>query len=138
MTRTSVATWSLAIGATLSASMGAYHFFLPWQFHWGLFLRKVPQPIPWALFSINFFFSFLLLAGGLLTFRALAALRRSGRCDRGILVAMAAFWLVNSLYQLIVPMPMPPQLWPLRVVLVGFALVALLAYGVGAVGVGQG
>lgn len=128
MTRKSFATLSLAAAASLSSLMGAYHFFLPWQFRWGLFLRKVPQPIPWALFSINFFFSFLLLAGGVLTFRALAALRRSSACDRGILVAMASFWLVNALYQILVPMPLPAQLWPLHLVLLGFALVALLAY----------
>lgn len=128
MTRRSFATLSLSLGASLSSLMGAYHFFLPWQFRWGLFLRKVPEPIPWALFSINFFFSFLLLAGGVLTFRALAAFRRTGGCDRGILVAMASFWLVNALYQLLVPMPLPAQLWPLHVVLLGFALVALAAY----------
>jgi hypothetical protein len=138
VTRKSVVTLSLAVGASLSSLMGAYHFFLPWQFHWGLFLRRVPQPIPWALFSINFFFSFLLLAGGILTFRALAAFRRSGRCDRGILVGMASFWLVNALYQIFVPMPLPAQLWPLHVVLLGFALVALVAYGVGAAAVGRG
>jgi hypothetical protein len=128
VTRKSVATLSLAAAASLSSLMGAYHFFLPWQFRWGLFLRKVPQPIPWALFSINFFFSFLLLAGGVLTFRALAAWHRSSACDRGILVAMASFWLVNALYQILVPMPLPAQLWPLHLVLLGFALVALLAY----------
>lgn len=137
LTRKGVATLSLAVAASSSTLMGAYHFFLPWQFHWGLFLRKVPQPIPWALFSINFFFSFLLVAGGVLTFRALAALRGSRHCDRGILGSMAGFWLANALYQIIVPMPLPAQLWPLHVVLVGFALVAMLAYGVGAVAVGQ-
>jgi predicted membrane metal-binding protein len=108
--------------------MGAYHFFLPWQFRWGAFLNKVPQPIPWALFSINFFFSFLLLAGGILTFVALRAFRRSCHCDYGILVAMAGFWLANALYQIFVPMPLPAHLWPLHVVLLGFAVIAMLAY----------
>jgi len=89
---------SLAIGASLSTSMGAYHFFLPWQFQWSALLTKIPQPIPWALHSINFFFSFLLLVGGVLSFVALRTFRRSGRCDYGILIAMAAFWLANSLY----------------------------------------
>lgn len=126
--RKRLATVSLAVGASLSSLMGAYHFFLPGEFHWGAFLRRVPQPIPWALFSINFFFSFLLLAGGVLTFRALAALRRSSHCDRGILIAMGSFWLVNALYQLFIPMPLPIQLGWLHFVLFGFALVAMLAY----------
>ena len=113
--------------------MGAYHFFLPSMFHWGAFLKKVPQPIPWALFSLNFFFSFLLLAGGILTFVALRALRRSPAMhpDRGILFAMTGFWLSNTLYQIFIPMPLPPNLWPLHVVLLGFAAATTLAYGVG-------
>jgi hypothetical protein len=108
--------------------MGAYHFFLPWQFQWSSFMRRVPQPISWALISVNFFFSFLLLAGGILSFVALRAFRRSNRCDHGILIAMAAFWLANSLYQIFVPMPLPAQLWLLRIALLGFAIAAVLAY----------
>lgn len=91
-------------------------------------MKRVPEPIPWALFSINFFFSSLLLAGGILTFVALCALHRSAQPDRGILAAMAGFWLVNTLYQLFIPMPLPARMWPLHVVLVGFAVVTLLAY----------
>ena len=128
MTPKLTATISLAVGASLSSSMGAYHFFLPWQFHWGAFLKKIPQPIPWALFSINFFFSFLLLSGGILTFVALGAFLRSCHCNHGILIAMAGFWLANSLYQIFVPMPLPAQLWALHVVLLGFAIIAMLAY----------
>ena len=128
MTPKRTATISLGVAGLFSSAMGAYHFFLPSQFHWGRFLTKVPQPIPWALFSINFFFSFLLLAGGILTFIALRALRRSSQCDRGILIAMAGFWLVNSLYQIFIPMPLPPKLWPLHIVLTGFAVMTTLAY----------
>jgi len=125
------ATISLAVAASFSSAMGAYHFFLPSQFHWSVFLKKVPQPIPWALFSINFFFSFLLFAGGILSFIALRAFRRSSHCDRGILVAMAGFWLANLLYQIFIPMPLPAKLWPLHVVLGGFAAMAMLAYVIG-------
>lgn len=91
-------------------------------------MRSVPQPIPWALHSINFFFSFLLLAGGVLSFVALREFRRANHCDQGILIAMAAFWLANSLYQIFVPMPLPAQLWPLHAVLLGFAVTAVLVY----------
>ena len=128
MTRKLAATVALAIAASCSSAMGAYHFFLPFMFHWGRFLTKVPQPIPWALFSINFFFSFLLLAGGVLTFVVLRSVRRSSHSDRGILFAMAAFWLANTLYQIFIPMPLPARMWPLHVVLVGFAIVTTLAY----------
>ena len=128
MIRKSTATVALAIAASCSSGMGAYHFFLPSIFQWRAFLKKVPEPIPWALFSINFFFSFLLLAGGILTFVTLGALRRSAHPDRGILFAMAGFWLANTLYQVFIPMPLPARMWPLHVVLLVFAAVALLAY----------
>ena len=128
MTRKSTATVALAVAASCSSAMGTYHFFLPSMFHWGAFLKKVPEPIPWALFSINFFFSFLLLAGGILTFITLRALRRSSHPDRGILFAMAGFWLANTLYQVFIPMPLPARMWPLHAVLLGFAAVTLLAY----------
>lgn len=130
MTRRLSATLALTIAASCSSAMGAYHFFLPSMFHWGAFLKKVPQPIPWALFAINFFFSFLLLAGGILTFITLRALRRSSHSDRGILFAMAGFWLSNTLYQIFIPMPLPARMWPLHVVLLGFAAVTTLAYAV--------
>jgi hypothetical protein len=137
VTRKIIVTISLTVAASLSSLMGAYHFFLPWQFHWGAFLKKVPQPIPWALFCINFFFSFLLVSGGVLTFIALFAFRRAMHCDRGILIAMAGFWLANSLYQVFVPMPLPAQLWPLHILLLGFALMAMLAYVASALAIRQ-
>src|SRR5436190_317022 len=71
MTRTLTAKIALAIAGSSSAAMGAYHFFLPSMFHWDRFVTKVPDSIQWALFSINFFFSYLLLAGGILTLVAL-------------------------------------------------------------------
>jgi len=128
MTRMLTAKIALFIAAFSSCAMGAYHFFLPHMFHWDNFVKKIPSVIQWALFSINFFFSFLLLAGGVLTFVALRRLHRSLPPDRGVLVAMAGFWIVNTFYQLIIPMPLPPKLWVLHVVLLGYGIVAALAY----------
>ena len=128
MTRKRIASIALAIAASSSSAMGAYHFFLPSMFHWDADVKQIPSVIQWALFSINFFFSVLLLAGGILTFFTLRALRRSWHPDRGILFAMSGFWLLNTLYQILIPMPMPARLWPLHVVLVGYAAVTTLAY----------
>ena len=128
MTRARTAKIALAIAASFSCAMGAYHFFLPSMFHWDAFVKKIPGVIQWALFSINFFFSFLLLAGGILTFVALRRLHRSAPPDRGILLAMAGFWIVNTLYQVFVPMPLPPKLWLLHIVLLGYGIIAALAY----------
>ena len=128
MTRTLTAKIALAIAGSSSAAMGAYHFFLPSMFHWDRFVTKIPDSIQWALFSINFFFSYLLLAGGILTLIALRRLHRSLPPDRGVLYAMAGFWLVNVLYQLVIPMPLPAKLWLLHLVLVGYAVLCTLAY----------
>ena len=128
MNRSRTATIALAIAASSSCLMGAYHFFLPSMFHWDRFVNKIPGAIRWGLFSINFFFSFLLLAGGVLTFIALRRLRRSLPYDRGVLVAMGGFWLANTLYQLFIPMPLPPKLWVLHVVLIGYAVLTTIAY----------
>src|ERR1700704_1818538 len=128
MNRSRTATIALAVAASSSCLMGAYHFFLPSMFHWDRFVTKVPGAIRWGLFSINFFFSFLLLAGGILTFVALRRLHRSLPPDRGVLLAMAGFWIVNTLYQVFIPMPLPPKLWVLHVVLLGYGIVAALAY----------
>ena len=128
MTRARTAKVALAVAASSSCAMGAYHFFLPSMFHWDAFVKEIPGVIQWALFSINFFFSFLLLAGGILTFVALRRLHRSLPPDRGVLLAMAGFWIVNTLYQLLIPMPLPPKLWLLHLVLLGYGVVATLAY----------
>jgi len=129
MTRSRTATVALAVAASNSCLMGAYHFFLPSMFRWDMYVRKIPDAIRWGLFSINFFFSFLLLAGGILTFIALRQLHRALAPDRGLLVAMGGFWLANTLYQLFIPMPLPPKLWVLHVVLVGYAVVTTVAFG---------
>src|SRR6266480_3150622 len=129
MTRSRTATIALAFAASSSCLMCAYHFFLPSMFHWDRFVTKIPDAIRWGLFSINFFFSFLLLAGGIMTFIALRQLHRSLAPDRGVLIAIGGFWLANTLYQLFIPMPLPPKLWLLHVVLVGYAVVTTVAYG---------
>ena len=131
MTRTFTAKIALFVAASCSCAMGAYHFFLPHMFHWDAFVKKIPSVIQWALFSINFFFSFLLLAGGILTFVAFRRLQRSLPTDRGVLFAMGGFWIVNTLYQIFIPMPLPPKLWVLRGVLLGYGILAALAYLVG-------
>src|SRR5205807_1937142 len=128
MTRSRTATIALAVAASSSCLMGAYHFFLPSMFHWDSFVTKIPSAIRWGLFSINFFFSFLLLGGGILTLVALRRLTRSLPPDCGVLIVMAGFWIANTLYQLVIPMPLPPSLWLLHVVLVGYAVLTTLAY----------
>lgn len=119
---------ALLVAGLNSCAMASYHFVLPFAWGWDTSLRSLPPAIRWGSYSINFFMSYLMLAGGALT---LVAWRRvhSGRPpDRGIVGAMASFWVVNLLYQIFIPMPLPERFLLVRVVLVGFAVVSAGAY----------
>ncbi|OFW11223.1 MAG: hypothetical protein A3H96_25620 [Acidobacteria bacterium RIFCSPLOWO2_02_FULL_67_36] len=122
---------ALGIAAANSCAMAGYHFALPVIWHWSRFVGGIPATIRWGLFAINVFFSFLLLAGGALTGVAARVFSRGASPDRGVLVAMAGFWTLNMLYQVIVPMPLPAKLWPLHLLLPGYAALTLLAYLIG-------
>lgn len=131
MTRQRIAIVALGIAAASSCAMAGYHFALPFIWHWSRLVGDIPATIRWGLFAINVFFSFLLLAGGVLTAVAARELRRGAPPDRGVLVAMAGFWTLNTLYQVVVPMPLPAKLWPLHLLLSGYAALTLLAYLIG-------
>lgn len=107
--------------------MGAYHFFLPHLFGWEAWLMGLPPMIHWGVHAINTFFSALLFAGGVLT---LAMLRYGADTPiaRGLLIAMTLCWEVNAVNQLVTPPPMPERMFALRVTLLGFSIVAGLAY----------
>ncbi len=118
---------SLLAAGILTAGMGLYHFWLPAQFGWSETLSH-DRMLLWALLSINTFFSYLLLGGGVLT---VAIAVRPGPRDpvSGWFAAtMTGFWLLNATYQLFLPMPLPPRLAVLRWVLLAFALVVLILY----------
>ncbi len=125
-------TWegSLLAAGILSASMGLYHFWLPAQFGWGAELAH-DRMLQWALLSINTFFSYLLFAGGATTIAIALRPRRRDPIDAWILVAMTGFWVLNAVYQMLLPMPLPPRLAGLGWVLRGFAILVLFLYAIG-------
>jgi hypothetical protein len=108
--------------------MASYHFILPYAWHWGERLGSLPPAIRWGSYSINFFMSYLMLAGGALTLVAWRRARSGRSADRGIVAAMAGFWVINATYQLLIPLPLPIRLLPLRFALLGFAVLAAGAY----------
>ena len=110
MTRQRIAIVALGVAAASSCAMAGYHFALPFFiWHWSRFVGGIPATIRWGLFAINMFFSFLLLAGGVLTAVAARKVSRGAAPDRGVLIAMAGFWALNMLYQVVVPMPLPSE-----------------------------
>src|SRR5437016_1157996 len=117
----------LIMGGCFTTAMAAYHFFLPTMFGWAAEVTSVHPTVSWALFSLNFFFSYVLLALGVLTLLG-ALLRRTQEWTYlAVAVAAAGFWLVNGSYQVMVPMPMPHRyvLWSYFLKAYAFA-VALL------------
>lgn len=94
---------TLLISGALSAAMGLFHFFLPRIFSWEAGLRHVDPELRWALFSLNCFFSLLLLCAGV---TAIVSWWRPALGASSSLT-LAAFWCVNVAYQWLVPPPWP-------------------------------
>lgn len=116
-----------AAGLATSA-MALYHFRLPHIWGWERFAANLPPAISWGLFSINFFFSFLLLWGGLITIIAAFRLEKVNRFGWFCLLGVGIFWVVNAVYQIAVPMPLPESMRVLKWGLLAFALVVALLY----------
>jgi hypothetical protein len=112
--------------------MALYHFWLPFVFRWGDALTEVPA-LRWGLFMLNASFSFLLLAGGVMT---LEIARRGGVRDaasRMVIVTMCGYWLFNGVYQIVAPLPLPRPVAGLRWAFLGFGLSVACLYAAGLV-----
>lgn len=118
----------LAVAGFMTTAMAVYHFWLPSAFHWNRVAIEAPA-IRWGLFMLNASFSYLLLAGGVLT---LEIARRGGAWDgftRLVLAAVGGYWLFNSLYQLVDPLPLPASVASLRWAFLGFSVALVCLYG---------
>jgi hypothetical protein len=114
----------LVIAGSSSSAMAAFHFVLPHVFGWERFVNNIPSPIRWALFSINVFFSTLLLWGGVTTIIAALNERGSTLLSYCIFFGMGVFWIIDASYQIIYPFPQEIMRW----VLLGFSISVALLY----------
>ena len=117
----------LVISGTASSLMAVFHFVLPHVFGWARFVNDIPSPIRWGLFSINVFFSTLLLWGGVTTIIAALNHRGSTLLNYCIFFGMGVFWIINASYQIIYPFPDVIMRW----VLLGFSISVALLYIMG-------
>ncbi|MGH7729998.1 MAG: hypothetical protein ACRENJ_01970, partial [Candidatus Eiseniibacteriota bacterium] len=117
----------LAIAGALSAGMGLFHFFLPPLFHWDAILAPAPT-LRWGVPLINASFSYLLLAGGVITL--VIAFRPALKRGVGgwLIAAMAGYWVLNAVWQVVLPMPIPRALAHLRWAFLGYGLAVALLY----------
>lgn len=109
---------------------GTLPFLLPFQFHWAKFVQDIPAVIRWSLFSLNFFFSALLLVVGLLGLAAAWNLPRNQPLALLIVGGAALFWLVNFTYLMIFLFPVPPSIQAVKLVLESFAAASFLLHAV--------
>jgi hypothetical protein len=114
----------LIIGGVASSAMAAFHFVLPHVFGWVRFVGRIPAPIRWGLFSINVFFSTLLLWGGVITIISARNDKGDSVLAHSIVFGMGLFWIVNVLYQVIYPFPHEIMRW----VLLGFSISVAVLY----------
>jgi len=108
----------------MSVAMGLYHFWLPLMFQWGKFMAQEPATIRWGHYSINFFFSFLLVVGGVLCIVTAKRWARREILTPWVVWGMCAFWVANALYQLIIPMPLPANLRGIGIGLLSYGIIA--------------
>jgi len=123
--------WSVSLGlaGVLECSMAAYHFVLPYHQGWavGHGLEHLPDSMAWALYTLNFSWSLLLLGVGSLVVYAAIVGPTASLFTRHALVTVGLFWAIHGTYVWLNPMPLPERLLWLQIVLAAFPVtVALL------------
>lgn len=104
---------SCIIASVLTVVMGLSHFFVPFIFPWERLIEELYPPIRWALFAMNYFFSLLLVWGGLLTLVTEFKWRSVKGLRKCILSGMGLFWLLGTIYEIIYPFPIKEARWVL-------------------------
>jgi hypothetical protein len=119
--------FGLALGGALTTGMAIYHFYLPYAFHWADALGNAPT-LAWGIQIINGSFSYLLLAGGLITIAIGLNPRLKDRVARMVIGALALYWILNATCQVVLPMPLPRAFAPMRWGFLGFSVAVTLLY----------
>lgn len=117
----------LALGGALTTGMAIYHFYLPYAFHWVEALGRAPM-LAWGIQIINGSFSYLLLAGGLITIAIGLNPRLKDRVAKLVIGALALYWILNATCQVVLPMPLPRAFAPMRWGFLGFSVAVTLLY----------
>jgi hypothetical protein len=103
--------WKSALTAAgiLQIGMALGHFSLPTTFDWTSAGVTLPPILLWALLTLNFSWSALVLTIGALI---IYASRRDPRAAfvRSLVLFVALFWTAHFIYIVIQPMPLPPRL----------------------------
>ena len=115
-----------SIASIITILMGISHFFVPFIFPWTDVAKDMYPPIKWALFAMNFFFSFLLTWGGILSLVSLHKWYENRGVNFGVIGGLGLFWFVGAIYEILYPFPFEVVRW----VLPSIALLISFLYGI--------
>jgi hypothetical protein len=122
-------TWALTAAGILQIGMALAHFTLPTTFDWTNAGTSLPPILLWALLTLNFSWSALvLIIGGLIIY--------AGRRDphaafvRPLVLMVGVFWTMHAIYILMHPMPLPPRLAWIHGPIVAFPATLILLHGI--------
>ena len=108
--------------------IGVYHIILPYQWNWYAYTADLPPMIEWSLYALNNFFSVLLILLSLVAFREVIG-RQEGRGKIPLaLMACLLFWVIDCVYQVVVPVPAPPAYAFIKYLFFGAALLNAMLY----------
>jgi hypothetical protein len=113
--------WTVSLGAAgiLDCGMAGYHFFLPAHMGWAGHFHGAPA-IEWALYTLNFSWSLIVLLSGVLVLHAARLGPGAGTFARRFVFMVGLFWLVHGIYTWVHPLPMPAFLAALQAFLLAF------------------
>lgn len=112
----------LKFGALQTLLMAVYHFFIPTQFDWNLYLEDHSPTINWSLLSLNNYFSYNLFVISLFLLYFLFKRQKNDSAIKILSLIILLFWLFSSIYQIVEPMPLPAHLQWLSYLLFGIAI----------------
>ncbi len=106
----------LITASALTIMMAVPHFFVPFIFPWDELITGLYPPIQWALFAMNFFFSLLLLWGGILSLVSTLKWTMTKSMRYWIHGGLGLFWLIGAIYEILVPFPIVEAKWILPII----------------------
>lgn len=111
------------VASVLTVLMGFSHLFVPLFLPWEQHVSEVYAPISWALYAMNFCFSYLLTWGGILTYISY----KHNHLRKWIVGGMASFWIAGGFYQLLFPFPLAEARWILTIIAFAISILYLAA-----------
>lgn len=73
----------------------------------------MPNMIEWALYAVNFFMSCLMILIGIFT---IVVVKKKRDFQGNLIILLGGvYWVINFVYQLVNPTPIPPELFAMKV-----------------------